>query len=71
MALCLAKIFGKRKLCCRLVSHHLIPEQMEMRLAACGDLIVMADGDRNFLNNIVTGDEIWCLKYDPKANDKV
>ncbi|GFV04007.1 ATP-dependent DNA helicase [Trichonephila clavipes] len=27
------------------------------------DLIGMADGDRNFLNNIVTGDEIWCLKY--------
>ncbi|GFU47059.1 mariner Mos1 transposase [Trichonephila clavipes] len=25
-----------------------------MRLGACGDLIDMADGDRNFLNNIVT-----------------
>ncbi|GFV80294.1 protein GVQW3 [Trichonephila clavipes] len=67
--LILTEDLGKRKLCCRLVSHRLMPEQMEMRLDAYGNLSDMADGDRNFLNNIVAGDESWCLKYE--ANDKV
>ncbi|GFV44083.1 uncharacterized protein TNCV_3572041 [Trichonephila clavipes] len=55
---------GKRKLCCRLARHHLAPEQMEMLLCACGDLIGMSDEDRNVLNNIAIGDESWWLKYD-------
>ncbi|GFX39464.1 uncharacterized protein TNCV_2668261 [Trichonephila clavipes] len=38
-----------------------------MRLCVCGDLIYMEDGDRNFSNNIVTGDESWCLMYDPES----
>ncbi|GFX17283.1 uncharacterized protein TNCV_1064851 [Trichonephila clavipes] len=62
VCLLLAEDLGKRKLCCRRVSHRLTPEQMEMRLGACGNLIDMADGDINFLNNIVNGDESWCLR---------
>ena len=58
---------GKRKLCSRLVPHTLTPEQMQHRLDACGDLIDMADRDPNFLKTIVTGDETWCLKYDPEG----
>lgn len=58
---------GKRKLCSKLVPHRLTPEQMQYRLDACGDLIDTADQDRNFLKCIVTGDESWCLKYDPES----
>ncbi|GFX81450.1 uncharacterized protein TNCV_143001 [Trichonephila clavipes] len=54
--LILTENLGKRKLCRRLVPPRLTPEQMEMRIGACGDLIAMADGDRNFLKNIVTDD---------------
>ncbi|GFU46167.1 hypothetical protein TNCV_2155101 [Trichonephila clavipes] len=35
-----------------------------MWLGACGNLIDKADGDRNILHNIATGDESGCLKYD-------
>ncbi|GBM96399.1 hypothetical protein AVEN_142710-1 [Araneus ventricosus] len=58
---------GKRKLCYRLVPHTLTPEQMQLRLDACGDLIDMADRDSNFLKTIVTGDGTWCLRYDPEG----
>ncbi|GFW88156.1 hypothetical protein TNCV_218281 [Trichonephila clavipes] len=47
--------------------NRLTPEQIEMRLGTCGDLIDMAGEDRNFLNNIVTSDESWI----PKANVKI
>ncbi|GFU97517.1 glypican-6 [Trichonephila clavipes] len=68
----LTEDMGKQKLCCRLIPHRLTPEQMDMRLGTCGNLIDMAEEERKFLNNIVTGDESWCLKYDPKrANGKV
>ncbi|GFY19781.1 CLIP-associating protein 1 [Trichonephila clavipes] len=40
-----------------------MPEHMEVGLGACGDLNDMADGSRNFLNNIITGRECWCLKF--------
>ncbi|GFX53379.1 mariner Mos1 transposase [Trichonephila clavipes] len=65
--LMLTEDLGKRKLCCRPIPHRLTHEQMEMRLGACGNLIDMTDGDRNFLNNIVTDDESWYLKYDPES----
>ena len=58
---------GKHKLCSRLVPHSLTPEQMQLRLDACADLIAMAERDPNFLKTIVTGDESWCLKYDPEG----
>lgn len=57
----------KRKLCARFVPHSLTREQKEQRVAACEDLIAKADQDPNFLQNIVTGDESWCLEYDPET----
>jgi hypothetical protein len=29
----------------------------------------MANADKNILNKIITGDETWCLVYDPKATE--
>jgi len=62
---------GKRKLCAHFVAHSLTREQREDRVTTCQDIITMADADKNFLNKIITGDEIWCSAYDPKQSDRV
>ncbi|GFW05206.1 RNase H domain-containing protein [Trichonephila clavipes] len=45
------------------------PKQMEIWPGDCRDLIDMVDRDKNFLN-IVTGDESWCVKYDPESKQQ-
>lgn len=65
--LILTQDLGKRKICSRLVPHFLTTEQMQTRVEACRDLIKTADENPDFLNCIVTGDESWCLKYDPET----
>jgi hypothetical protein len=30
----------------------------------------MGDTDKNVLNKITTGDEIWCFAYDPETNQQ-
>ncbi|GFS58033.1 HTH_48 domain-containing protein [Nephila pilipes] len=57
----------KKKLCARFVPHTLTTEQKEHRIASSEDLIAAADEDPNFLKTIVTGDESWCLEYDPQT----
>ncbi len=56
-----------RKLCARFVPHSLTVDQKEHRISSSQDFIAMADGDSNFLRSIVTGDESWCLEYDPET----
>jgi len=58
---------GKRELCALFVPHSLTPEQREDRVTSCQDIIALADADKNIFNNIITGDEIWCLAYDPET----
>ena len=31
----------------------------------------MADADKIFLNNIITGDETWCFAYDPETKRQI
>jgi len=57
---------GKRKLCARFVPHYLTPEQREDRGTSCQAIIAMADADKIFVK-IITGDETWCLAYDPET----
>jgi histone-lysine N-methyltransferase SETMAR len=56
----------KRKLSARFVPHCLTPGQREDRVISCQD-IARADADRNFFNDIITGDEAWCFAYDSKT----
>jgi len=39
---------GKRKLCARFVPHSLTPEQREVRITSCQDIMTMADADNFF-----------------------
>ncbi|GFS43198.1 histone-lysine N-methyltransferase SETMAR [Nephila pilipes] len=57
----------KKKLCARFVPHTLTTEQKEHRIASSEDLIATAEEDPNILKTIVTGDESWCLEYDPET----
>ena len=68
---------GKRKLCARLVPHSLTPEKREdrvtsyrvtsYRVTSYQDIFAIADADKNFVNNIITGDETWCFAFDPET----
>ena len=58
---------GKRKICFRFLPHKLTDEQKAKRMETSGDLISMCDQDPLLLENIVTGDEIWCYQFDPES----
>jgi len=40
---------------------------MDERVAARQDLLNMINGDKNFLDKVITGDESWCFAYDPET----
>jgi hypothetical protein len=64
--------FGiKIKLCARFVPHSFTPEQREVRVTSCQDIIAMAGADRFFFNKIITGDETWCFACGPETMDRV
>ncbi|GBM99349.1 hypothetical protein AVEN_111917-1 [Araneus ventricosus] len=54
----------KRKICARFVPHKLSDEQKQHRMETSGDFI---DRIPQFLETIVTGDELWCYQYDPET----
>lgn len=63
----LTKDLGKRKVCARFVPHQLNKDQEIARVEYCKDIIETAENDQSFLDSIITGDETWCFKYDPKT----
>jgi hypothetical protein len=58
------------KLYAHFVPHSSTPEQMENQVTSCQDIITKANSAKNFLNTIITGDEIWCFAYDPKTKQQ-
>jgi histone-lysine N-methyltransferase SETMAR len=55
----------KKKVCAKFVPHLLTPEQKTLHMEGCGNLVDMVEKEESVLSNIVTGDETWCLMYDP------
>jgi len=41
---------------------------MDERVNACKDLLNMINGDKNFLDKVITGDESWCFATIPKQS---
>jgi hypothetical protein len=58
---------GKKNLSAHFVPHSLTPEQREVRVTSCQDIIAMADAGNFFLNKIIMGDETWCFAYDSET----
>ena len=60
-----------RKLCAKIVPKNLTIEQKDNRKDVCLHLLERIQSDRNFLKNMITGDETWIFEYDPETKEKV
>jgi len=56
-----------KKLCAKIVPKNLTIEQKDNRKDVCLHLLERIQSDRNFLKNVITGDETWIFEYDPET----
>ena len=63
----LTQELAMRKLCAKIVPKNLTIEQKDNRKDACLHLLEQIQSDRNFLKNVLTGDETWIFEYDPET----
>jgi len=63
----LTQELAMRKLCAKIVPQNLTIEQKDNRKDVCLHLLERIQSDRNFLKNVITGDEIWIFEYDPET----
>jgi len=53
--------------CSKVVPRLLTPEQKEIRMSICADILQIIENNPNFLENIITCDESWFFHYDPES----
>ena len=53
--------FNMKKVCSKMVPRHLTPEQKEIRMNICTDILQNIENDPRFLENVITCDESWFL----------
>ena len=63
----LTEELGMKNLCAKIVPKNLTIEQKDNRKDVCLHLLERIQSDRNFLKNVVTGDETWIFEYDPET----
>ena len=56
-----------RKVCAKLVPRVLTEEQKQNRVLRCEELLQVCEGDPDFLEKVITGDETWTFQYDPET----
>jgi len=62
----LTQELAMRKLCAKIVPKNLAIEQKDNRKDLCLHLLERIQSDRNFLKNVITGEETWIFEYDPE-----
>ena len=62
----LTQELAMRKLCAKIVPKNLTIEQKDNRKDVCLHLLEWIQSDRNFLKNVITGDETSIFEYDPE-----
>jgi len=67
----LTQELAMRKLCAKTVPKNLTFEQKDNRKDACLHFLERIQSDRNYLKNVITGDETWVFEYDLEKKDKV
>ena len=63
----LTQELAMRKVCAKIVPKNLTIEQKDNRKDMCLHLLERIQSDRNFLENVITGDESWIFEYDPET----
>jgi len=63
----LTQELAMRKLCANIVPKKLTTEQKDNRKDVCLHLLERIQSDRNFLKNVITGDETWIFEHDPET----
>jgi len=56
-----------KKLCAKFVPKNLTIEQKDNQMDVCLHLLERIQSDRNFLKNVITGEETWIFEYDPET----
>lgn len=56
-----------RRVAAKFVPRLLTEEQKEHRVQVCQELLEMANGNENFLKQVITGDETWVYGYDAET----
>ena len=59
----LTQELAMRKLCAKIVPKNPINEQKDHQKDMCLHLLERIQSDRNFLKNVITGDETWIFEY--------
>jgi len=55
-----------RKVCAKLVPKVLTDEQKENRVSIFRELLDRVIGNPDFLEQVITSDEMWVFEYDPE-----
>ena len=63
----LTEELAMKKLCAKFVPKNLTIEQKDNRKDMCLHLLERIQKDRNFLKNVIKGDETWIFEYDPET----
>jgi len=63
----LTQELAMRKVCAKIVPKNLTLEQKDNWKEVCLHLLERIQSDRNFLKNVITGDESWIFEYDPET----
>jgi len=56
-----------RKICAKLELKNVSVEQKANRMEICQDLLGRLEIEPNFLDKVITGDELWVFDYDPET----
>ena len=59
-----------QKICAKLVPKNLTNKQKENQRNVCLDILERIENDENFFEYVITGDESWIFKYDPKTKQQ-
>ena len=50
-----------------MVPRLLTPEQVEIRMNTCADILQNTENDPNFVESVITCDESWFFQYGPES----
>jgi len=59
--------FNMKIVCSKMVPRLPTPEQKEIRMNICVDILQNIENDPNFLENVITCDKSWFSQYDPES----